>query len=150
MLMCCFGSALLASGAAYAGDAVQVHDGWFRYLLPTIPAGGYMTLMNTSGTPAVLTSAVSPACQSMMLHRTESSGGVERMVGVANVTVPAHGTFKFSPGGYHVMCMQPKMHVGEHIAVTLHFADGSQVNAPFTVHAANGSSHAAMPMKMGQ
>ena len=150
MLAVCLSSSLLLPITARANDAVQAQSPWFRYLLPTTPAGGYVTLRNTSGSPSVLTGADSPACGSIMLHRTESSGGVERMIGVSSITVPPHGTFAFSPGGYHIMCIQPKMHAGERVPVTLNFADGSQVSASFVVRAANASAGGAMPMKMSQ
>ena len=133
------GFALLAPAGARAASAVTVSGGWFRYLLASIPAGGYMTLHNSSAAPAMLTGASSPACGSLMLHRTESSGGTERMVAVAKVPVPAHGTLRFAPGGYHLMCMRPRMHPREAVPVTLMFADGSRITASFTVFGANGA-----------
>ena len=142
--------ALLApAGARAAGPiSVSVSGGWFRYLLASIPAGGYMTLHNTSAAPAVLTGAVSPACGSLMLHRTLSADGTERMVAVAKVPVPAHGTLRFAPGGYHLMCMQPRMQPHQTVPVTLIFADGGRVTASFTVFGANGAPEpAAKPGK---
>ena len=133
------GLALLAPGAAQAAGPVSVGGGWFRYLLAQIPAGGYMTLRNAGSAPAVLTGASSPACGSLMLHRTESGGGTERMVSVDKVTVPAHGRLRFAPGGYHLMCMQPRMHPHEIVPVTLTFADGSRITATFTVFGAKGA-----------
>jgi len=133
------GLALLAPAGARAAEPVSVSGGWFRYLLASIPSGGYMTLHNTSAAPAVLTGASSPACGSLMLHRTESGGGTERMVGVAKVRVPAHGTLRFAPGGYHLMCMQPRMHPRETVPVTLTFEDGHRVTTSFTVFGANGA-----------
>lgn len=130
---------LLAPGAARADAPVQVHQPWFRYLLASIPAGGYMTLENTGAAPVVLTGATSPGCGMVMLHRTETVGGTDRMVGVRQVTVPAHGQVRFAPGGYHLMCMKPKMHPGQIVPVTLRFADGSRITARFPVRGANGT-----------
>lgn len=133
------GLTLLAPAAARAGEAVQVHEPWFRFLLASIPAGGYLTLENTGATPAVLVGATSPACGMVMLHRTESSGGTDRMVGVKQVTIPGHGEFRFAPGGFHLMCMEPRMRPGQTVPVTLRFADGGQVTARFAVRGANGA-----------
>ena len=133
------GLVLLAPALARAGEAVQVQAPWFRFLLASIPAGGYLTLENTGAAPAVLVGASSPGCGMMMLHRTETSGGTDRMVGVKQVTIPAHGTFRFAPGGYHLMCMEPKMHLGQTVPVTLRFADGSRITAPFPVRGADGA-----------
>ena len=142
------GLALLAPAGARAAGPVTVSGGWFRYLLASIPSGGYMTLHNASATPAVLTGASSPACGSLMLHRTESRGGTERMVAVAKVPVPARGTLRFAPGGYHLMCMQPRMHPHETVPVTLTFEGGGRVTASFTVFGASGApGSAAKPGK---
>ena len=127
----------LAPAAACAEPPVSVDGAWFRYMLATVPAGGYMTLRNTADQPMGLTSASSEACGMVMLHRTESSGGIERMLPVKEITVPARSTFRFAPGGYHLMCMQPHMRVGETVSVTLTFQDGSHVDASFPVHGPN-------------
>ncbi len=140
--MACLGLAvalLLTPGAARAAGPVQVRAPWFRYLLARIPAGGYLTLANTGAAPAVLTGAESPACGTLRLHRSETAGGTERMVRVRRITIPAHGTFRFAPGGYHLMCMQPKMHPGQAVPVTLRFADGSRITVRFAVRGANGA-----------
>jgi len=137
----CLGLALavLAPGAARAAGPVLVRAPWFRYLLASIPAGGYLTLENTGAAPAVLTGAESPACGTLMLHRSETAGGTDRMVGVKRITIPGHGQFRFAPGGYHLMCMQPKMHPGQAVPVTLRFADGSRLTVRFAVRGANGA-----------
>jgi copper(I)-binding protein len=118
---------------------VQVRTPWFRYLLASIPAGGYVTLENTGDAPAVLLGADSPGCGSLMLHRSETAGGTDSMVRVARVTIPAHGQFRFAPGGYHLMCMQPRMRVGQDVPVTLRFADGGRITVRFAVRGAGGA-----------
>ncbi len=137
------GSSLILPRAGRADPPVTVLNSWFRYIIPQVPAGGYMTLKNTSSQPMVLTGASSAACGMLTLHRTETSGGVDRMVPVAAVTVPAHGTFRFVEGGYHMMCMNPVMHIGQTVTVTLTFADGSRVPAPFVVYGVSGPSGSA-------
>lgn len=124
---------LLACTSALAAPPITISQPWFRYIVPQTPAGGYMTLRNTSAHPEVLTGAHSPACGMLMLHRSESSGGADRMVHVPSVAVPPHGTLSFAPGGYHLMCMQPRMRPGENVAVTLTFQGGQTVSAAFPV-----------------
>ena len=137
------GLALLAPGPARAAPLVQVRAPWFRYLLASLPAGGYLTIVNTGATPVVLTGATSPGCAMLMLHRTETTGGTDRMVGVRQVSIPAHGQVRFAPGGYHLMCMEPKMHLGQVVPLTLHFADGGTVTVRAPVHGANFAPAAA-------
>ncbi len=149
------GSSLILPPAGRADPPVTAMNSWFRYIMPQVPAGGYMTLKNTSSQPMVLTGASSAACGTLALHRTETSGGVDRMVPVPRVTVPADGTFRFAEGGYHMMCMNPAMHVGQTVTVTLSFADGSRVPVPFVVYGVSGPPGSApngaetgMKMKM--
>ncbi|HQT75031.1 MAG TPA: copper chaperone PCu(A)C [Acidiphilium sp.] len=135
---------LVAAGlaqAAAAGSptpAIAAKDGWFRYLLPQIPAAGFVTLTNESDSPAVLTGVRSPACGSAMLHRSLNHSGMDMMIHVKSVTIPAHGTFRFSPGAYHIMCMKPRMAVGQTASVTLTFAAAPPLTVPFTVYGADG------------
>lgn len=132
------GLVFLTSGTGFAAPPITVSQPWFRYLLPQVPAGGYMTLANASNQPLVLTGAASPACGMLMLHKSEQSGGMESMRAVPSVTVPAKGKFEFGLSGYHLMCMQPKMEVGQSVPVTLTFADGETVTASFAVRNAKG------------
>lgn len=124
--------------AAHAASTINVEHGWFRFLLPSIPAGGYMTLHNPTSHPVTLTAAHSPACGMTMLHKTVQSNGQDKMVMVMNVMIPAHGSFSFHPGAYHVMCMQPKMKPGETVPVTLEFDHAAPVTAQFRVYGAKG------------
>ena len=88
--------------------------------------------------PIVLDGARSPACGMAMLHQTVSDSGAEVMTIVKTITVPANGDFAFSPGGYHVMCMEPRMKVGETVPVTLLFQNAPPVIANFPVYGASG------------
>ncbi|HEX7388867.1 MAG TPA: copper chaperone PCu(A)C [Acidiphilium sp.] len=135
LLMSC---ALLAPGLAQAAPAVTVQGAWFRYLLPQVPAGGFMTLVNHANTDAVLTGAKSSACGSAMLHESTTKSGMDMMMTVNSVTIPAHGTFRFAPGGYHVMCMKPDMKVGSTATVQLLFRNAPPLDVTFRVYGADG------------
>jgi copper(I)-binding protein len=122
--------------AAVTGPDVAVTGGQMRVLLPSRPAAGYFTLENHGGSALVLSGASAPDCQSLMLHQSTEDGGMARMAMVTSVPVPPHGMVRFAPGGYHLMCMQPSgallTHAGSE-TVTLHFADGGSVSAPFAI-----------------
>jgi copper(I)-binding protein len=126
-------------GMAAAQQNVTVEKPWMRYLLPSVPAAGYLTLHNNGGADVVLTGAASPACGMLMLHKSEDSSGMAMMMEVPSVTVPAHGSVTFAPGGYHLMCMQPSMKVGGTVNVTLKFQDGSKLAAALPVYGPQGS-----------
>ena len=132
-------SSVLVAGAAEAGG-VTVTNGWIRALPGNTPAGGYFSLSNDSGRRIVLTGASSPACGMLMLHKTKSEGGMSSMGDVETIAIAVGGHLDFSPGGYHLMCMDPTSAIrrGNKVPVTLVFADGSKVTNEFEVRGATG------------
>jgi periplasmic copper chaperone A len=136
--------ALLALAATMPAQAqlvmVSIAGPWIRFINPTTPAAGYFTVTNAGARPVVITGASSPDCGSLMLHQSRNVNGVEQMEMVSSVTVPAHGSVKFAPGGYHLMCVSPSANIvpGRTVPVTLTFADHRTVTKPFMVRGANG------------
>jgi len=130
---------LAAPALAAPPTGVSAQAPWFRYLLPNIPAGGYVVLNNTSDTPATLTGASSPACGTLMLHESMVMGGTSMMMAVQSAPVPAHGRLVMAEGGYHLMCMSPTMTVGAKVPVTLTFADGAALSFTAPVYGATGA-----------
>ena len=140
-------------GAVFApafAASVTVTNAWIRELPANLPAAGYFTLHNDAKTPIALTGASSPACGSLAMHETRTAGaagsmggmgGMSSMREVARVDVPPGGTIRFEPGGFHLMCMEPKPAIkpGNEIAVTLDFSDGTNITAEFAVRTANGA-----------
>jgi copper(I)-binding protein len=126
--------------ALAAESGVSLQGGWMRTLIPSRPAAGYFVLQNTTGTAKTLIGASSSACGQLMLHESLHQGGQERMAMVKQIGVPAHGTLSFTPGDYHLMCMQPgaTMKPGGTVRVTLRFADGGTLVTDFAVRGAGG------------
>lgn len=126
--------AAMSLGAARVGD-LSVSGGWIRSLPGATPAAAYFVLHNNTATPRVLVGASSPACASLMIHQSHDVGGVETMSAVPRLPVPAHGEVRFSPGGYHLMCMSPTKlaRPGAFAPVTLRFAGGASLTARFAV-----------------
>jgi copper(I)-binding protein len=133
--------ALALPGAGHAAEpGITVKQPWMRLLIKARPAAGYMTIENAGDTPRDLTGASSPACGQLMLHQSMEKGGQDMMQMVPKITIPPHGSVSFSPGGYHLMCMQPAatMKVGATVPVTLMFADGGSVAVDVPVKGARG------------
>lgn len=118
----------------------EVTDGWFRSLPGKLPAGGYFTAYNGTGRDVSIMSVNSDACAMLMMHRSSNKGGMSGMDMVDQVIVPAGGTLRFAPGGYHLMCENPtaKMKIGSRVGVLLKLSDGSSVAAGFAVKDASG------------
>lgn len=122
---------------ALAGP-LNVTEGWFRLLPGGLPAAGYFTVTNTTRSDIAIVDAVSPACAMLMMHRSTSSGGMGGMEMVDRVNVPAGGVIKFAPGGYHLMCDNPRMALGSKMPVRLTLSNGSSVTVAFIVRNAAG------------
>lgn len=126
--------------ARSAASGLSISGPWFRLIMLSLPAAGYFTLTNATDAPEKLTAATSPACDTLMLHRSVSKNGEERMVMVPSVPIPAHGKIQFAPGGYHLMCMSPgpAMTPGKSVPVTLRLTNGETLTASFAVRGATG------------
>lgn len=126
--------------ATAAERDLHVSDAWIRSIVPSRPAAGYFKLMNRGDQEVELTGASSPACGGMMLHHSMRENGVDKMMMVKSVPVPAHGSIAFAPGGYHLMCTQPTSAIkpGDSVPVTLTFSNGASVTAGFAVKGATG------------
>ncbi len=111
-----------------------------RFLTPAIPAAGYFTLTNNGSNELALTSASSPDCHSLMLHRSVTQNGTAHMEMVQRIPLHPHDSVTFEPGGYHLMCMAPSAAVtpGRSVPVTLHFDGGASLMATFPVYGAKG------------
>jgi periplasmic copper chaperone A len=130
--------ALAADPAEPSERGLLIGDPWMRFIMPSRPAAGYFTLTNATSAPRTLVGAASPACGALMLHQTVHEGGVDKMAMVNDVSIPAHGSVSFAPGGYHLMCMSPLPQIvpGHSVVVTLRFADGGEISAGFPVRGA--------------
>jgi copper(I)-binding protein len=132
---------ITATAQAAESPSVRASAGWVRLLPGTLPAGGYVTLENTSDQAVTIVGATSPDYADTMIHRSSTDGGMGRMQMVDSVVVPAKGTLQFSPGGYHVMLMQPKhaLKPGDKVGVTFVLSDKQTVSAMLVARPANAS-----------
>ena len=134
--------AALVSGSALGGEQeLTVSGAWMRFIMPSVPAAAYFRLSNGSARPRALIGADSPACGMLTLHESLVQNGMDRMVMLRSIQVPAHGYVDFTPGRYHLMCMAPSkdMSPGHSVTISLRFADGERITARFAVRTATGT-----------
>lgn len=88
------------------------------------PMAGYLDLSNHGDQPVRLVAAGSEDYGRIMLHRSIIVDGQSRMEhqGDGVLVVPGK-TISFSPGGLHLMLMQPKneLNVGDQVMIRLEF-----------------------------
>jgi copper(I)-binding protein/uncharacterized protein YcnI len=128
----------MGDGKSGAPAGVTVKDAWIR-ALPTT-SGGYFTLHNGGSKQVVLTGASSPGCGMLMLHKSEDKGGMSGMSDVQEIPVAAGADVQFTPGSFHLMCMdtKPVIKPGASVPVTLIFTDGGRLTTQFPVRNAAG------------
>src|SRR6185437_346579 len=137
------GACLLAISVAAmaAAPSVRIEHAWIRWLPANLPVAGYATLVNDSDGVQRLTGVSSPDYASVMLHRSRLAQGDSTMEMVDDLDIPAHGSVKLAPGGYHLMLSHATHPVkpGDKVPMRLHFADGSVLQVDFSVLPANAS-----------
>lgn len=111
--------------------AILLTGAWSR---PAVDVGVvYLHVANGGSAADRLDAARSPVARTVEVHRSVRSDatmngmkmtGVMSMERVSGVTIPAHGSVTFEPGGYHLMAigLHHDLQAGEHFAVQLHFA----------------------------
>ena len=129
---------LAASTAAASAAPFDITDAWFRSLPGGVPAGGYFNAHNNSDRVVVINGVQSGACGMLMMHESSNKGGMSGMAMVDKVVVPAGGTVKFAPAGYHLMCEQPRMKIGDKVPVSFSLSNGTTVVVAFQVRNAAG------------
>jgi len=122
------------------GADMPVKNAWIRALPMGLPSAGYFTLFNDTRKDMILTGATSSACRQLTLHKSETTGGLCRMIDLPEVDVPALSSVSFMPGSYHLMCMglDPQKKPGTIIDMILLFKDGTRLPARFAVRNAAG------------
>lgn len=128
-----------AAPAATPVGTIHVEHAWIRWLPADLPAAGYATIVNGGDGMQRLVTVNSPVYGSVMLHRSRLAQGDSTMEMVDHLDIPAHGSVKLAPGGYHLMLMHAKHPVkpGDKVPMRLRFADGSVLQVDFSVLPAN-------------
>ncbi|MDO6834362.1 copper chaperone PCu(A)C [Pseudoalteromonas carrageenovora] len=129
-----FFSSSLAAHAGHEHDAdvaeLEVTNVQVREFLPASSSSvGYLTIINHSGTPATLTKATLEGLERVEIHEHSHVNGMMKMQQVESVTIKAHESVIFQPGGYHLMVFDPQepLKVGQERKLTLYFNDGNRL-----------------------
>jgi len=130
------------SGSAASGDppafatasatvgALRVTGGYLPQPASPSVAAAYFTVTNGGSVPDALVSASSDVSSEVGLHDTVSHGSTASMVAISALTVPAHGDAVLTPGGRHLMLMNPTrtLVVGDHVTLHLRFRNAGTVD----------------------
>lgn len=124
------GSSSGTSGGGGLGK-VSVSGGYIPRPLLTDEAAAYVTVTNTGGGDAELTSVTTPLAAHATLHSTTGT----TMRQVTALTVPAGGSLTLGTGADHMMLenLTHKPRVGETVTLRLHFAHATPDTITVTV-----------------
>jgi copper(I)-binding protein len=119
---------VLTLPAQGAGPLI-VRDAWARATPPGARTGAAYLTIESRGDADRLLGATSPAARTLELHTHVTEGGVQRMVRLAEVEVPAGATVAFVPGGLHVMLIDlaAPLAPGATVALRLEFANAGPI-----------------------
>jgi periplasmic copper chaperone A len=96
--------------------------------LPGQPAGvAYFSVQNTMSTAVTLRRVSSPEFANVEMHTTLMDGGIARMTPLDLLTVAGRSVVVFTPGGPHLMLMEPVdgLEIGDDVTLEFHYeADG--------------------------
>ena len=110
-----------------AEPKINVSHAWVQEAPPSAEVlAGYMDLQNQSAQAQTLLGARSSDFKSVILHQTLSKGGMTHMKHSPRIEIKSGSTIQLTPGGYHLMLMNPKkvLRQGDQVEVLLEFQGG--------------------------
>jgi copper(I)-binding protein len=139
--------ALLAGSSAAAGQPT-LSGAWARATPPGVRTGAAYLTIAAGDVADKLLGASTPSARAVEIHTHVVEGGLQRMVGVAELALHAGETVRLEPGGLHLMLIDlaAPLTPGETVTLSLRFAAAGTVELEVPVIDARSSpppSHAA-------
>ncbi|GAA6181862.1 copper chaperone PCu(A)C [Shimia sp. NS0008-38b] len=129
--------------AAFA-DPLKVENAYVPLAPPSSMAhAAYMELRNQSDASKELVGVSAEGYGMAHLHISEEKNGVATMSAVHMLQISADSAVTFAPGGLHIMLMHPQIPQaeGDHVHITLTFADGGTQIVVAKVMKASAHAH---------
>jgi len=124
-----------ALAAGNAADQVAVDGPYVRAVPPGQPnSAAFMTLRNAGNAGHAVVAAAGRVAKVVELHTHTMVNGMMKMRRIPRIDVAANSSTELKPGGLHIMLIDltRPLRVGDTVALTLKFADGSEkhIEAP--------------------
>ena len=136
-----------ASAHEYNAGTLHIEHPWARATPPRAGvAGAYMVIDNDGAAPDRLIGASTPAAREVQVHTMSMDNGVMRMRQLPDgLELPAGGTVRLEPGGYHLMLIDPVKPLvkGGRVPLTLKFEKTGSVDIELSVDAMGAKGPAA-------
>ncbi|MBF0614579.1 MAG: copper chaperone PCu(A)C [Magnetococcales bacterium] len=134
------GATLLATPAT-AENSIHVTDAWIRAAPPVAQMqAGYLTIQNHGKSEQSLIGATCASFAKVEIHETVQHDGQSHMLPKASIPLPPGAKVSFTPTGLHLMLINPQTTLKpmDKVAITLKFADGTELPVTAEVRAATG------------
>ena len=121
-------SASFAAGSA-AADPLTIEGAWLRATPPGArTAAAYLTIDN-DGPEDRLLGGSTHAARAVEVHTQTADGGLQRMVHLSELEVPAGAQVRLTPGGLHLMLVDlaGPLVPGTSVALTLRFEGAGEL-----------------------
>jgi len=118
-----------------AGD-LKLMAPWVRASVPgQVNGAGYVQIDNKAKQGDRLVSASASGVNRVELHTIITENGVAKMREVTGIDVPASGSVRLSPGGFHIMFLglTEPFKAGATVPVTLKFEKSGEVKVNFEI-----------------
>lgn len=126
----------LATAQAQSVGNIAVSDAWIRASAPKqVNGAGYATIQNNGAQADQLINASADVAERLELHTIINENGVAQMRQVTGIDIPAGGTTKLAPGGFHVMFLKLKtpFEAGKTVPIKFTFEKAGDVVVNFEV-----------------
>jgi periplasmic copper chaperone A len=134
-----------APAQEFKGGDITIDKAWARATPKGAEVGaGYFVVHNHGDTPDRLTGGSADFAR-VEIHEMKTENGVMTMPELKNgLDIPAHGTLRFMPGGYHVMFnhLTKPLAKGDRVKATLAFERAGEVEVEFDVEGLGASGPA--------
>ncbi|MEJ5224282.1 MAG: copper chaperone PCu(A)C [Anaerolineales bacterium] len=127
---------LAACAPAAGGEGITISDPWVR--APGANGGAFMVIQNGGAEADRLLSASSEVAQTVEVHETKMENDVMTMREMeGGLEIPARGSVKLAPGGYHIMLINLKQELkpGDTVTLTLNFEKAGAITVQAEVKA---------------
>ncbi len=127
---------LAACAPAAGGDGIAISDPWVR--APGANGGAFMVIQNSGAEADRLLSASSDVAQTVEIHEMKMENDVMTMREMeGGLEIPARGSVKLAPGGYHIMLINLKQELkpGDTVTLTLNFEKAGAITVQAEVKA---------------
>lgn len=138
---------LWTTASSAAAEPPTVADAWIRATPPGArTAAAYLTITSTAADDRLL-GATTPAAGAVEIHTHIVDAGLQRMVRLADLNLPAGEAIRLEPGGLHLMLIDVALPLvaGTKVAFSLRFESAGTVEleVPVVDARASGPAHAA-------